>query len=242
MKTADKNSSRTPPNSEQRLYEITKMIKNRETESNSKKTVEKKKTITLREESIPPVIIIPRPELNKKLNYDHSDTGIKHTSNHNLSQKSKNSRRCSFEENPKIKNLGLEELKSHFMDEDNEKIKIENEENEPISICEAFILKALSKKVISEHLIKLFGYDPNGLKRNYILVYSDANKFEPLWKRYLSYIEMVDYPFVLKGAPRDLSHKYSPYSEIKVGLAYHSRSGGLVEVLHIFVNMNHQIN
>lgn len=120
-------------------------------------------------------------------------------------------------------------------------IKIENEKNEPLSICEGLILTALSKKIINDHIMKLFGYDPNGLDRNYVLVYAQVSNFIDLWHRYIQHLNRIEYQFQLDRDVVDVSHKYSPYSEIKVGVAYHNRNERIVEVWHVFINMNHHI-
>jgi len=113
-------------------------------------------------------------------------------------------------------------------------IKIENSKGKILAIIEAFILKGFDKNNINRHLIKLFGYDPAGLEKNFIIVYSDANDFSGLWKKYLEYIYKIDFKFSLK----DITKEETSYAEIKLAKAKHIREGEEVSIYHLFINMN----
>ena len=55
------------------------------------------------------------------------------------------------------------------------------------SVIEAFILKSYSETVIKKHYDKLLNkYDTVGNKCNFILVYSQVEKFNELWKKYIN--------------------------------------------------------
>jgi internalin A len=117
-------------------------------------------------------------------------------------------------------------------------IKIDDEENNTISLCEAFNLEYCNKVVISSHLIKIFNYDVNGLERNFIIVYAGTKNYLALWEKYLNSIRVIKYPYELINNIDDVSRKHSRFSDIKVGLSLHKRNESITELYHIFVNMN----
>jgi predicted transcriptional regulator len=117
-------------------------------------------------------------------------------------------------------------------------IRFEDNAGNTISICEAFILKSLDTNVIDKHLTKIFGYDSNGLNRNYIVIYAESNRFIDLWSRYLRHIQTISFEYPLAEDIEDVSSQVSKCADIKVGLVKHERNGRFVEVYHIFVNMN----
>jgi small GTP-binding protein domain len=115
--------------------------------------------------------------------------------------------------------------------------KIQDTKGRPIAVCEAFNLKLLDKKRINDHLTKLFGYDPNGLKQNFILVYSEANKFINLWEKYLFHIRGMNFKYPILNV-EDISDKISEFAEIKIALSTHQRNVNITKIYHIFMNMN----
>lgn len=117
-------------------------------------------------------------------------------------------------------------------------IKIEDSEGNATSICEGLILKANTKSIIDSHVTKIFGYDANGVPRNFIIVYAEAKKFSQLWGKYLQYVNTIEFEHKLSNEIVDISEKMSPFTEIKVGLGYHNRSEGIIELYHVFVNLN----
>ncbi|UCH96823.1 MAG: leucine-rich repeat domain-containing protein [Candidatus Aminicenantes bacterium] len=113
-------------------------------------------------------------------------------------------------------------------------IKIENSKGKTLAIIEAFNLKRFHKNYIDRHLIKLFGYDPSGLEKNFIIVYSDANDFSGLWKKYLDNIHKIDFQFTLT----EKTQNKTGYAEIKLAETKHMREGKEVSIFHLFINMN----
>jgi hypothetical protein len=115
--------------------------------------------------------------------------------------------------------------------------KIQGKKGITVAVCEAFILKSLEKNNIIVHLMKLFGYDPNGLKQNFIIIYSEANNFNELWKKYLLYVPEINFQYPLLSI-EDVSNELSDFAEIKIALAMHLRNGNITKIYHIFMNMN----
>jgi hypothetical protein len=114
-------------------------------------------------------------------------------------------------------------------------IKIENPENEAETVIEAFNLEGFHRKVIDRHLTKLFGYDPSGLVRNFIIVYSEAPDFLDLWKKYLNHLPKIDFKYKMAESPEE---EKTNFAEIKLAQTRHLREGKEVYVYHLFVNMN----
>jgi internalin A len=113
-------------------------------------------------------------------------------------------------------------------------IKIETPDRETEAIIEAFILKSLDRRVIDSHLTKIFGYDVNGLAHNFIIVYSEAEDFLELWKKYLDYIPGIDFQHKLQGKPVEQA---TGFAEIKLAMGKHLRQGTETSLYHVFVNM-----
>jgi hypothetical protein len=114
-------------------------------------------------------------------------------------------------------------------------IKVETADQEALSITEAFNLKYFDRAVIDHHLLKLFGYDPSGLKENFVIVYSEEADFLGLWHKYLNRISEIDFKYKLLEGPEE---QKTPFSGIKLARAKHLRDGEETHVYHIFVNMN----
>jgi small GTP-binding protein len=115
-------------------------------------------------------------------------------------------------------------------------ILIEKPGSEAESVIEAFILKSFDRTVIDNHVTKLFGYDPSGLKRNFIVVYSEASDFLSLWKKYLAHLPGIDLKkYKFTEGPQEEKTKFT---DIKLARTRHLREGELTEVYHIFINMN----
>lgn len=114
-------------------------------------------------------------------------------------------------------------------------IFVRHTSGKPLSIIEAFNLKSFNKSYIDTHLKKVFKYDTNGLKDNFILVYSSDKSFYRLWNKYIKYIPTIQYPndfveFVEESEIIGLA-------EIKVGKSTHLRNNKEVYLHHIFVNL-----
>ena len=116
-------------------------------------------------------------------------------------------------------------------------IKIENERGKAIAIIEAFNLSYLDTKVIDLHLNKIFRYDLNGLRRNFIIIYSEASDFKDLWRKYITHLSSIDFEIQLINPIKDISKEFQYGSEVKVGLAEHLRNEEIIEVVHVFLNM-----
>jgi len=106
---------------------------------------------------------------------------------------------------------------------------------QPFAVIEALNLDSLKKDYIDLHLQKIFGYDPLGLKRNLILIYSIAKKFDDLWKKYCVYIKEANYPYALlkSNEPDDYT-----FPEMRFVETIHLRENMEVSLFHIMVNMN----
>ena len=116
---------------------------------------------------------------------------------------------------------------------------IYNERNVLCHIGEALILKSLLKKYTKEHLKKIFDYDANGLRINFMIIYSKAKYFDKLWEKYGKFVKTYNFEYKLLGNEfSDLSDYYSPYANIKVGLTKHSRNNRICKLYHFFLDFN----
>ncbi len=114
----------------------------------------------------------------------------------------------------------------------------------PVTIIECFRLESCGSKnvVVADHLIKLLSkYDTHELKRKFIVVFGEAERFDNLWINYSEYIKNLDsnyeygdkYP--LSGfSIRDDLHSFA---NMKVGISRHENNGETVEVVHLMLNM-----
>lgn len=114
----------------------------------------------------------------------------------------------------------------------------------PITIIECFRLESCGPKntVVSEHVLKLLSkYDTHELKRKFIVVFSEAERFDNLWTNYSYYIKNLNanynygekYP-ISGFTVRDDLHKFA---NMKVGISRHENNGETLEVVHILLNM-----
>lgn len=114
----------------------------------------------------------------------------------------------------------------------------------PVTIIECFRLESCGAKnnVVSEHLVKLLSkYDTHELKRKFIVVFGEADRFDNLWTNYTQYIKDLnsnnDYgaKYPLSGfSVRDDLHSFA---NMKVGISRHDNNGESVEVVHMMLNM-----
>jgi Leucine-rich repeat (LRR) protein len=122
-------------------------------------------------------------------------------------------------------------------------IMIRKANGTPISIIEAFRLSSAGSKntVISSHISKLLNdYDTIGHERNFIIVYAEAKDFETLCENYETYMSEINGKDGFQATYPQISFKntyISKKTDLKVYLARHSRSGGIVEVYHLVVNL-----
>ena len=69
-----------------------------------------------------------------------------------------------------------------------------------------------------------------------ILIYSSAQKFDELWKKYCGYIKEVNYPYDLIQSNK--LDSYNIFPEIRLTETIHLREGIEVSLFHMMVNMN----
>ena len=105
------------------------------------------------------------------------------------------------------------------------------------AVLEAFRLDSLVKDTIDSHCLKIFNYDPYGLKRNFIIVYSGSKDFSGLWKKYKGHLKEIPYPYPLLPV-KGIEEKPVPYAEIRVVCARHRRETRETRIYHVFINMN----
>jgi internalin A len=105
------------------------------------------------------------------------------------------------------------------------------------AVLEAFRLDSLVKDTIDLHCLKIFEYDPHGLKRNFIIVYSESKDFSGLWKKYKEHLKEIPYPYPLLPK-KGIEEKPVTYAEIRVACTYHRRETMKTSIYHIFINMN----
>jgi hypothetical protein len=119
-------------------------------------------------------------------------------------------------------------------------IAIFAENDMPLSIFEAYVINSIDKEYISKHLKKLSEhYDPNGLKNNYAVIYAKSNNFNELWSRYIDFIPTIDFSHkILRGVFDDITTQFPALAGIKLGLTRHDNNKTLLNVYHIFMNMN----
>ncbi|MCL1666602.1 leucine-rich repeat domain-containing protein [Elizabethkingia ursingii] len=114
----------------------------------------------------------------------------------------------------------------------------------PITIIECFRLESCGPKntIVSDHLIKLLSkYDTHELKRKFIVVFGEAERFDNLWTNYSHYIKDLNsndnygdkYP-ISGFSVRDDLHNFA---NMKVGVSRHENNGETVEVVHLLLNM-----
>lgn len=112
-------------------------------------------------------------------------------------------------------------------------------DNYPLAIIEGLVINTIDSDYISKHLDKLtVNYDPNGLSRNYAVIYAKTDKFTELWSRYLEFVSRYEYQLALSGGVvYDITNQYPTFANIKIGLANHINNELPVEVYHLFLNM-----
>jgi internalin A len=123
-------------------------------------------------------------------------------------------------------------------------IMIRRDNGIPVTIIECFRLESCGPKnvVVADHLNKLLTkYDTHELRRKFIVVFGEADRFDNLWINYSDYIRALDsndnfgddYP--LSGfSVRDDLHSFL---NMKVGVSRHENNGEIIEVVHLLLNM-----
>lgn len=114
----------------------------------------------------------------------------------------------------------------------------------PVTIIECLRLESCGSKnvVVAEHLVKLLSkYDTHELKRKFIIVFGEAERFDNLWVSYTEYIKKLNsnydygnkYPISGFSVRDDLHH----FANLKVGISRHNNNGDIIEVVHLMLNM-----
>lgn len=114
----------------------------------------------------------------------------------------------------------------------------------PITIIECFRLDSCGPKntVVTDHLKKILSnYDTHELKRKFIIVFGEADRFDNLWTNYSSLIKNLNqnenygdnYPLSGFSVREDLHS----FANMKVGVSRHENAGETVEVFHLLINM-----
>lgn len=119
-------------------------------------------------------------------------------------------------------------------------IMIFDKKSMPLSILESFNLNSIDTKSIIEHLTKLSEkYDSNGLRNNYAVIYAKNGKFDEFWKRYREFVPTIDFEHKLNSdIVEDITSQYPDYAGIRLGLTKHYNRGKLVNIFHVFMDMN----
>lgn len=109
----------------------------------------------------------------------------------------------------------------------------------PLSIIEAYVIDSIDKPYISKHLNKLTEYyDPNGLSRNYAVIYVYNSKFHDIWLRYIAFLNEFEYSIDLKEKQiTDETNNHPAFANIKIGLSSFKYNGMPIEIYHLFLNM-----
>lgn len=123
-------------------------------------------------------------------------------------------------------------------------IKIFRNQNQPFAIIEALNLSALhakdwNHKNFREHVNRLYGYDTNGLARNYLLLYADTPMFDKYWESVLHEFTIThkckfgDAEFVDVTDLEELSQ-----TDLRIGVVRYRRNGRIVKLYVIAVLMD----
>ncbi|MCU0288012.1 MAG: hypothetical protein MUF15_16665 [Acidobacteria bacterium] len=115
-------------------------------------------------------------------------------------------------------------------------IKIEDETGRTVSIIEALNLDSCNTTEINRHVLKVFNnYDPNGLKENYILVYSSAKDFGDLCRKYRDHLQQIDYgTYPLK---KEIKEVPTGFNKIRAFRAGHQYNESETILNHLLVEM-----
>ncbi|OPJ57896.1 hypothetical protein CLCHR_41950 [Clostridium chromiireducens] len=114
-------------------------------------------------------------------------------------------------------------------------ILITEESGIPFSIIEALNLTGTNRSYLNKHLEKIFKYDANGLKFNFIVVYYLGTSFQDFWKNYLEDVSKPWSKFKNLGSPSIIESKYT---NLRIGLTKHIRNNESTNLYHICVDMN----
>ncbi|MFL0116880.1 COR domain-containing protein, partial [Tenacibaculum maritimum] len=124
-------------------------------------------------------------------------------------------------------------------------IMIRNNRNMPSAILEALRIKSfdLKNKTIIEHLNKmLIDYDTNGLRRSFMLIYSESKNFNTTHKKYINYLKNLAHHELYDERAKLISFtenkEMSKRDNLKVIISQHKRNEQICEVYHMLINLN----
>lgn len=104
----------------------------------------------------------------------------------------------------------------------------------PYTLIEALNLDSLQKDYLILHLDKLFNYDANGNKANFILIYSDAVNFTSFYSKYYAFVSSHNYKYPKINIEE--VHDY-PFTDIRVIKSTHTRNNFETLLFHILVDL-----
>lgn len=103
-----------------------------------------------------------------------------------------------------------------------------------IAVIEGMNLNSLNSLEIKKHVNSIFGYDQSGMPENYLLIYSEAKRFETLWNKYVTFIAESEFDFPIQESPSIVD---SGFSEIKILEVIHNRNSRPLKIIHLFINL-----
>ena len=88
-------------------------------------------------------------------------------------------------------------------------------------------------KYLNLHLDKVFSYDANGLKENYIITYSNSPNFEPFWTWYFNHVSNHEFQYELSN----LFEINTNITGLKQAKSEHVRNGNITILNHLFLDL-----
>ncbi|MBP7283876.1 MAG: hypothetical protein KBA66_19985 [Leptospiraceae bacterium] len=117
-------------------------------------------------------------------------------------------------------------------------LKYRSHDNTAVSVLEAFLLgDSFDKQNITKHILKIFKYDLNGLKVNYVLVYYEGKDFLNDWKRYQEHLKNIDYGSFKINSISPQEENNTNYAEIKNCSIQLIREDSEIEIRHLFIKL-----
>lgn len=117
-------------------------------------------------------------------------------------------------------------------------IKIESETGVTQSIIEGFNLTYFNRTVIISHYTKIFDYDANGLKENFLISYVTSSSFITIWQQYQNLINTTPVQYEIQGIFEDITDKYECGTDVRIGFTKHLRQGQLINMYHVFIKID----
>ncbi|MBS1584497.1 MAG: leucine-rich repeat domain-containing protein [Bacteroidetes bacterium] len=114
----------------------------------------------------------------------------------------------------------------------------------PVTIIECLRLESCGQKntTVSEHLSKLLAkYDTHELKRKFLIIFGEADRFDNLWVNYTDYIKNIndnkDYGNSYPLSGFTVRDDLPSFNNMKIGISRHENNGETIEVVHVMLNM-----